>query len=1280
MSHPVLHVQMLGGFSFHLDAGPAPSRLSRSSASLLAFLILHRDRPQTRDLLAGRFWSDLAEDKARRRLSNALWQVNKAWKEDPARAVIELLTTTTTTVGISSKVSLVVDMEAFTRRLDEFERRHRTTGRDAGLADLTSIVDSYRGELLDGHYDEWIEVPRKRVRDRYLGALDRLIQLHTGQGDYDAALRHARALVDQDHLREEWHRDVMRLCALSGQATGAERQYEICRHTLADELGVDPSPETTELIERIRRDASAPPVVLLESSEERLPLIGRGEERAALLGRINELVGGKGGVLLVEGEAGIGKSRLIEEVIRGAEWRGVQVLVGEHSETTVLAPYHGLRTALKPATSGLRGEHLVANLEPVWLRQASVVLPELQVIAEPTGRQDLRPQEEPWRATEALAQVILAQSRPRPTVLVLEDVHFGDEDTMAVLVQLGDRLIDSGVLVCLTYQLAHARQSPPIWAALAELEAKPGSSRLVIPPLVGHEVRQLVMAEIGPGRLTDSAMDRLLASTGGNPAVILELLRTPTGVIDERAFDLPDAGRLGARGPLVPKLVELLSRRVETVGENVRRVLQVVAALARPATARLVATILGADRNLVIAALADALEQGFCVETADGVVFASDQLRRAVYDREPSGDRVTLHRAIVTGLRSEPGVGVEHLAHHAWLAEEWSDAYLYHLRAADAALAVNAYQTTAEHFGKADQAAVRAGIGDGDRVGGLLAYERVLDTLGRRSDQRAIIDRLTALADLEPGQALEIRLRRAWLLANTDSGSEAARLAAEGVDPARAAGLGVGELFTIIGTALVWAGRQQEAIEPLEQAVTELGNSGRSALEARLTLGRTVADLGGLAQAEEQLEGAYDEAVRVADVRHQVEALGHLATLHNQQGREVAAEASFLEAISLAREIGYRHGEGRNLVNLAAFYLDRGQSGRAVGLLRAAAEVFASLGNGRGEAFVKYNAAYVNHWFLGQDNVAWDQATEAATLFRSIGDERTEALCLNTLACIQRRRGRRRHARRQLSEALAKTAARGDRAAEALTHLHLALVTLELGQLSEASGHVCSAMDTGLTSAEDRLLPALEATRARILAEEGRLDEAVVVVEGTVALNRPGVELPHLVAWWCAEVLAAAGRHREAADQVALAHELLTSNLEDLSPAEARRARTEVPEHRAMSELRERYFVTTEMVRIPRWDAPTGRPLEPTDLVAVQWTVSEPDDRSLASPAARRRHRILRLTTEARAQGGMARVSDLASILGVSERTIKRDLAALRSAGRQPVTRGSTEEKSQPTP
>lgn len=1270
MKTPVPHVQMLGGFSLQTDAGEHLSKLTRQATSLLAFLVLHRDRAQTRDLLAGRFWSDLPEDRARRRLTSTLWQINRAWRSLEHSGDIELTIPTNTTIQLNPALAVVVDVEVFERRLDAFERRLRTDRRATMVSELTAVVSSYRGELMAGHYDEWIEPFRNQTRNRYLDALVQLEQLTVSEGDYVTALRHARTLVELEPLREEWQQDVMRLCALSGQPTAAEAQFERYRGLLASEEMGDPGPEMITLINRIRHDAAQPPpVVRAEDGPSRLPLVGRGEERSDLLARVNELVGGKGGIALVEGSAGVGKSRLLEEVAQGAEWRGAQVLVGHHTEGNPQA-YEGLREALVPATTGFKGEHVVHQLQPVMRHQASAVLPGLAELVGPGRNQQLPPADEPWRAAEALAQVILALSTPRPTLLVLEDIHWCDEDTMRVLLQLGDRLLDAGVLVAVTYQLEAARRSRPIWDGLSELEAKPGSSRLVVGPLAEADVRQLVTGRLGPGRLPERAMHRLIDTAGGNPAVVFELLRDPPDVLDESAFTLDDLSPSGELARRVPHLAELLGRRVALVDGVTRKVLDVVAVASLPLTSEVICRMSGLDRHLALPAIQNGIEMGLLEEHPRGrVQFGSEQNRRAVYDMLTSDARMTLHGSVVDGLVGEPGVVVEQLAHHARLGGQWLRAHQYYSLAAEAALRANAYQTTAEHFARADEAARASGLSDADRAEDLLEAERVLDILGRRDEQQEILDRLAGV-DLPVAMTVEVRRRQAWLLANTSRTAEAVELARETISLAQEAEIATGELLTIVGCALEWSGDAPAAVAPLEAAVAELGSS-REALPAQVMLGRLYATLGDLDAAAARLEAARDKAEEGSETRHLIDALDFLGAVHQQQGDSELAEDGFDEALKLAVDIGYRHGEGRTLVNLAVFAVQQGRSSLAVPRLEQAAKVFASLGNRRGEAFVKTNAADIQHQVLGQDNEAWDLAVDAARFFRSVGDERTEAHCLHIQAGVQRRRGRRRHARNLLGEALTKAAHADDRDTEIRIHRDLAQVELELGHLDDAAEHLAVALDLCGYDTSNRQIPPLLAIEAKVLSAKGEMDDAVSTAERTVAINRPGIDQAHLTAWWCAEVFTAAGLDEQAAEQVALAWRLLSAHLEGAVSSVVDHALTEVPDHRAIVEARERYFEERIERLLPAIEAPTGRPLELTDLVEVTLTVSHPDDWATGLPGTRRRRRVQRLCREAYDQNALARISDLAAALRVSERTIKRDLAQLRSEGIQPPTRGA---------
>ncbi len=1281
MREESLHVQMLGGFGLQLGDKPLPS-MPPQSASLLAYLIVNRDREHTRDLLAGRFWSDLSDDLARRRLSQALWQINSRTKHD-----VELLVATTNTVRFKPDLDVVVDAEIFERRLDHYERLRRSSRHDARALDLGSIVDSYRGELLAGYYDEWLRDEREKLHSRYRAALGQLVQLRSNEGDYEAALRYALALVNEEQFDEDAQREVLRLYALNGQPSAAERHYQRLVDDLDKQLGVAPSAETAHLMRSILDDAANPPVGFAEIEREGNEFVGRRAERSTVLNRVIELTSsGKGGVVLIEGEPGIGKTRLAEELAKGAEWRGAQVLVGNHVETSVLNPYEGLKRALAPATSGLRLERLRDSVDPLWVRQASGVLDGLSSLFDSKEGPRLRPAEEPWRTAEALARVILAQGRPKPTVLILEDIHNCDDDTMAVLTQLGDRLIDSQVLVCLTYRLRSARSKAPIWQGLSQLEAEPGSSRVVVPPLQPDEVRELITAELGPGRMSVGMMEQVVKSTDGNPYMLLELLRSPIDLLDEgepAEWGGPVGGldELGGGGfnriedQLLPKLSTLIEQRLETVPEHVRLVLEAAATIGTAATPDVVARAAGVDHVSAVDGLQQAVDLGFLVETDRGCDFDQSQTRRVVYETLSIERRSVLHGRVVDALTlagQRPGAG--QLAHHAWLAGQWQRAHQYHSLAAEAALKINAFQTSAEHFNKADHAALAAGIDDRIRIEDLFEHEAVLDVLGRREEQADLLDRIGSVDEIAIHLGIRLQSRQAALLLQTDGAAEAAEVAQRAADEAQANQINAGELLTIVGSALYRTGRLSSSIEPLEEAIGEFRSGGMSAVQAQLMLGRAYADLHEFDAAHRFLEEAYNEAKAADDPRSQVEALGHMAILWDIQSIVPRVEQAFLEAITLAKEIGFRQGEGFNSINLAVFYMVRGRGGRALGLLDQAARIFASLQDRRAQAYVQVNRAWVLHWFVGDDTSAEREATAAAVQFREIGDMRTEAVCLNVIAGVDRRAGRRRRAKQRLQYAIDQAVKAEDRRTEVQLHLSLALVGLQLDRVDDALDRLASARSLTRAHDLDEFLAVLAAVEAMARAELGQREAVDQLTETTIRSNHPGAELAHLAAWWCAKALIACDRHDDAAEQVALAHELLSSNLDGLSETMLQQAWSDVPEHAEILEAREHYFLDHETLEVPAAIAPTGRSLGDDDYVSVTVTRSHPNDWSVDDHIERRWLRLQRIAAEAVEQGGVARQSDLASVLRVSERTIKRDLAQLREQGHDVVTRRSAGE------
>lgn len=1253
---PVLQVQLLGGFGLEVDGEPLPSIGSRDATALFAYLVHHRDTAHTRDLLAGRFWSDQPDDKARKRLSNALWRIRST--VGPALGLDQVVISHDNSLRLDPSIELSVDVEDFERTLDELQRRRRANARSVTADDQMAVVDGYRGDFLSGYYEDWIELPRKQINDRYLAAVEQLVHTLTRSADYDAALRYARILVAEGPLSDEWQRILIRLYAMNGQPSAAEQQYERYAAALEDELGAQPSSELAALVERIRLDAAAGPTAMavVEEEDRRPTLAGRVRERSHIMRRVNDLQDGGGGVVLVEGDAGIGKSRLMEEIIAGADWRDVEVMVGTHSPTSALTPFDGLRQALEPVVVGLRGERLATQVAPVWLKQASALLPPLASLASGHSDTALKPAEEPWRTSEALARILLAQAQPNPALLVLEDVHWCDEETVQVLGQLGDRLVDSGLLVCLTYQRHQAQESTSLWRTLGDMEARPGASRLSLRPLGDDEVRELVVAEVGPGRISEPALDMLVETAAGNPYVVLELLRATTDVLDEEFFAEATTDHMGS---VAPWLKDVLSQRMGAASDDVREVLEAAAVAGGTLSTSVLSAITGLPAGDVLAALSRAVSLGFLVETAKGCEFAQEQSRLLIYDEVEPERRGRLHGAVVDAFDGLAEVGVERLAYHADRAERWEESHHYHSLAARAAVRSNAFQTAAEHFDISDEAARSAGLSDGDRTDDLLGYERVLDVLGRRVDQQKVLDRLDQHS-MGPPLSIEVAQRRAWLLANTDRGAEAAELADQVATAARRSGWNAGELLTIVGVARVYAGDFAEAIAPLQEAVAELEAGGESALFAQVMLGRMHSELGNLEEARRQLDEAYLTAKATHDARSQVEVLSHLAAVYRNDHNHQKAEASFVEALNLAVDIGYRYGEGQTLVNLSLLHFRRGRGGRALALAQRAMGVFESLGNGRGVAFVKMNGSLILHWLVGDDAAAATQAEEAAVYFRSVEDLRHEAMCLTTLASIDLRRGRRRLARRRLTAARQQSSPVDDPTTMVEIRLNLALVDLELDNLRGALEQATMAQELQKDRALGPLAAATRMVEARVRHAMGELDEAVALVNSAIPLNRAGSYRAHVLAWWAAQILDAAGHQKAAQDQVVVSDQLLQRELEELPEPMMTMAWRAVPEHRELAEARERVLVEVVERRLPALDSPTGRPLLAADMVDVVWTVSHPDDWSFSIDGVRRQHRIQRLLYEAEQQHARVRAVDLAEVLDVSERTVKRDLADLR--------------------
>jgi DNA-binding SARP family transcriptional activator len=252
-----ISVHLLG--TFHMDAStPTPALDNGKARELFCYLLLHRDRPIHRDLLAGALWGGNPNEHARKYLRQALWQLQSSLAPLAVPRQTPWLDVQSGWIRLDSKGGLWLDVSV----LEHASAATRgVPGRDLSAVQaelLRSAVTLYRGDLLEGWYQDWCLVHRETMQASYLDLLDKLIAYSEKQGRYEEGIAYGGRALHVDRAHERTHRQMMRLYYRNGDRTRALRQYERCATALHEELGISPARDTTALCEQIRQERWSP--------------------------------------------------------------------------------------------------------------------------------------------------------------------------------------------------------------------------------------------------------------------------------------------------------------------------------------------------------------------------------------------------------------------------------------------------------------------------------------------------------------------------------------------------------------------------------------------------------------------------------------------------------------------------------------------------------------------------------------------------------------------------------------------------------------------------------------------------------------------------------------------------------------------------------------------------------------------------------------------------------------------------------------------------------------
>lgn len=631
IDRPSLHIRLLGECSLTYGREVVQSVASPRLQSVLAFIILHRSGSQSRRHLAFTLWPDSTESQARTNLRRELHNLRQALP-----AAEEFLSVGTQTLQWRSGAPFTLDVAAFEQAVSAAHDAAGAGDDASQRAALAEAVALYKGDLLPGCYDDWLLAERQRLRQAYLHALEQLVGLLQRQRDYRAAIDYAQQLLREDPLAEEAYRYLIRLYAANGDRARALRVYHTCVTTLQRELGVEPGADTRQAYEALLHAATPPPPQHLPQTgfAGTTPLVGRQEEWQRLLSCWRQAAAGHSQSVVMLGEAGIGKTRLLEELVA---WAGDQGII---TAQTRCYPFEG-GLAYAPVSDWLRAVGLraeVQELDGVWLTQVARLLPEL--LAEQPNLTPPQPITESWQRQhffEALARAIFALRRP--LLLVVDDLQWAGEETLAWLHYLLRYTPQSPLLLAATIRSTEIDPAHPVAPWLTDLRRTDQLAEIELGPLDEAETA-LLAAHVAGSTLNSDLAARLYAETEGHPLFIVETIR---------AGDLAAAFTHGAALP--PKLQAVIESRLARLSAQARRLANLAAAIGRAFTFDVLAAASAEDEDWLVQGLDELWQQRLIREQSDqDYDFSHNKIREAVYTGLSAANRRLLHRRIATAM------------------------------------------------------------------------------------------------------------------------------------------------------------------------------------------------------------------------------------------------------------------------------------------------------------------------------------------------------------------------------------------------------------------------------------------------------------------------------------------------------------------------------------------------------------------------------------------------------------------------------------------------------
>jgi DNA-binding SARP family transcriptional activator len=931
---------------------------TRKAIALLAFLVV-TGQNHPRDSLAAFFWPELDHSHARGALRRTLSSLKSAIGSDTIESNRDL-------IGLASRVNLWSDVLEFRKLIQKFG-----TPGNYSLDKLPEIlevlhlaIELYHTDFMAGFslrdslaFDDWQFFQSEALRSDLASALERLVDGHILLGNYQVAINYARRWLSLDALQESAHRALMSLYAYSGRRETALRQYQECERILEKELGVPPLEETVQLYLQIKENrlqippmrvhAPITPVInQRDVSLKPLPFVGRSIEFERLLSAYHSIQS-DARFIVIEGEAGIGKTRLADEFVANALGAGAIIISARAYQGEHTLSYGPIIEGLRAAMSLPTRSNWLDDLPEEILSEVSRLLPELSQQRRLT--RSLPPLEDAGaqsRFFEAIHRFVLELSRgPVPGILFIDDLQWADTATTDLLIYLVRRSSGRPLLVLGAWRGEEVPFSHRLRLLMGEVQRNRRGVLISLARLNKSEVTQLV-GSIKNLEAIDTLSDRLYQETEGLPYFLSEYLATV-----ENQADSPPNGDW----PIPGSVQELLRYRLSKISEMGMQLLSAAAIIGRSFGFDTLREVSGRGEEETVQSLEELLSQGLIKEIKDPgednepiYDFNHEKLREIVNEQISAARRRLLHRRIANTLVSRsrsqgyPTANSSQIAFHYLHAGEALQAGKYFKFAGEYARSVYANRDAIRHY----KAALDLGNQDSDYL-----YEAIGDINTLLGEYSAGLNNYSMVRP-DPDSPLQTVIEHKK-----------------------------GKVYHRLGE---WA----LAEEHYRLALASLASETPTRLSVHILVDWSLA-----AHNQNNENEAQDLARKALEAAEQVEDTLALSQVHNilgilarKQGNFPVAQSHLEYSLELADQLGDPCTCAATLNNMALLFSESGELERAIQLTESALQLCSRVGDRHREAALESNLADLLHR-AGKRESAIEHLKNSVTIMAEIGTE-----------------------------------------------------------------------------------------------------------------------------------------------------------------------------------------------------------------------------------------------------------------------------------------------------